>query len=219
MKDTAGATLALARGVPDQESNETKYIKEALDMINDWQSRCSRRRLRAPQSVMTTSTTAQANTQARAGALMAHHPAWVGHHTGGSQSKPTVHLCHFGGEAVRCSPTPQHKTVSPRKRNTMTTVHFFKFKNFHFFQIFRFFPFSNSSIFLFFKFKIFQIFKNIFFCRRSSSTSTCGTGTSVPSTRTSRVDSTTSPVGVLQCGCFLHTVRRSEGGLCTTSRK
>ena len=24
---------------------------------------------------------------------MAHHPAWVGHHTGGSQSKPTVHPC------------------------------------------------------------------------------------------------------------------------------
>ena len=37
--------------------------------------------------------TAQANTQASAGALMAHHPAWVGHHTGGSRSKPTVHPC------------------------------------------------------------------------------------------------------------------------------
>ena len=24
---------------------------------------------------------------------MAHHPAWVGHHTGGSRSKPTVHPC------------------------------------------------------------------------------------------------------------------------------
>ena len=44
VKDTAGATHALTRGVPDRESNESKYLKEALDMINDWQSRCSRRR-------------------------------------------------------------------------------------------------------------------------------------------------------------------------------
>ena len=28
--------------------------------------------------------------KARAGALMAHHPAWVGHHTGGSRSIQTV---------------------------------------------------------------------------------------------------------------------------------
>ena len=48
------------------------------------------------QSVTTTTTTAQANTQARAGALMAHHPAWVGH-TGGSRSP--VHPCplRWGG--------------------------------------------------------------------------------------------------------------------------
>ena len=31
--------------------------------------------------------------KARAGALMAHHPAWVGHYTGGSRSTPTVHPC------------------------------------------------------------------------------------------------------------------------------
>ena len=30
---------------------------------------------------------------ARAGALMAHHPAWVAHLTGGSRSTPTVHPC------------------------------------------------------------------------------------------------------------------------------
>ena len=30
---------------------------------------------------------------ARAGALVIHHPAWVGHHTGGSRSTPTVHRC------------------------------------------------------------------------------------------------------------------------------
>ena len=30
---------------------------------------------------------------------MAHHPAWEGHHTGGSRSKPTVHPCplRWGG--------------------------------------------------------------------------------------------------------------------------
>ena len=43
-KDTAGATHAVTPGVPDRESNETPYVKEALDMINDWQSRCCRRR-------------------------------------------------------------------------------------------------------------------------------------------------------------------------------
>ena len=43
VKDTAGATHALACGVPDRESNETKYLKDALKVINDWQSRCPRR--------------------------------------------------------------------------------------------------------------------------------------------------------------------------------
>ena len=43
VKDTAGATHTLACGVPDRESNETKYLKDALEVINDWQSRCSRR--------------------------------------------------------------------------------------------------------------------------------------------------------------------------------
>ena len=57
----------------------------------------------------TTTTTAQANAQASAGALMA-HPAWVGHHTDGSRSKPTVHPA-LGGEAVGCSPTPQLTTI------------------------------------------------------------------------------------------------------------
>ena len=33
----------------------------------------------------------------RAGALIAHHPAWSGHHTGGSWSTPTVHLCLVRG--------------------------------------------------------------------------------------------------------------------------
>ena len=43
VKDTTRATQALTCGVLDRESNETKYLKEAPDMINDWQSRCSRR--------------------------------------------------------------------------------------------------------------------------------------------------------------------------------
>ena len=34
---------------------------------------------------------------ARAGALMAHHPAWVSHHTGGSWSTPTVQRCRYDG--------------------------------------------------------------------------------------------------------------------------
>ena len=41
--DTAGATHALTCRVPDRESNEAKYLREALEMINDWVSRCSRR--------------------------------------------------------------------------------------------------------------------------------------------------------------------------------
>ena len=53
--------------------------------------------------------------QARAGALMAHHPAWVGHHTGGSRSKTTVHCGHFGGEAVGCSLALQHHNNEPKK--------------------------------------------------------------------------------------------------------
>ena len=44
VKDTAGRIHALACGVPDRELNETKYLKDALDMINVWQPRCSRRR-------------------------------------------------------------------------------------------------------------------------------------------------------------------------------
>ena len=78
--------------------------------------------LKLPQSA-TTTTTAQANTQARAGALVAHHPAWVGHHTGGVPVKTHSNgpRAHFGGEAVGCSPTPQHTTMSPRKRNTIRT--------------------------------------------------------------------------------------------------
>ena len=43
VKETARATHALTCGVPDRESNGTKYLKEALDTSNDWQSWCFRR--------------------------------------------------------------------------------------------------------------------------------------------------------------------------------
>ena len=45
---------------------------------------------------------------------MAHHSAWVGHHTGGSRSKPQYTRAHLGGEAVGCSPTPQHHFNEPK---------------------------------------------------------------------------------------------------------
>ena len=46
---------------------------------------------------------------------MAHHPAWVGHHTGGSRSKPTVHPCplRWGGCGLLTS-TPTHNN-EPKK--------------------------------------------------------------------------------------------------------
>ena len=36
VKDTAGATHALSRGVPGRESNEACYLREALDTIEDF---------------------------------------------------------------------------------------------------------------------------------------------------------------------------------------
>ena len=51
---------------------------------------------------------------ARAGALMTHHPAWVGHHTGGSRSTPTVHRSK--GEAVGGS-----TTTNPQQQHTTMT--------------------------------------------------------------------------------------------------
>ena len=45
VKDTASATHALSCGVPDTDSNETKYLGEALEMIEEWHTGCSRRPL------------------------------------------------------------------------------------------------------------------------------------------------------------------------------
>ena len=42
-KDTAGAARALSCGVPNRDSNETKFLQEAPDMIDDYQRRSSRR--------------------------------------------------------------------------------------------------------------------------------------------------------------------------------
>ena len=39
----------------------------------------------------------------------------------GPGQNPQYTRAHFGGEAVGGSPTPQHSTMSPRKRNTITT--------------------------------------------------------------------------------------------------
>ena len=43
VKDTAGATHALSCGVPDRECIELKYLQEALDMIEEFQRRGTRR--------------------------------------------------------------------------------------------------------------------------------------------------------------------------------
>ena len=49
---------------------------------------------------------------ARAGALMAHHPAWVGHHRGGSNSTPTVHACPLRWEGCGWLNSTIHTTIS-----------------------------------------------------------------------------------------------------------
>ena len=52
---------------------------------------------------------------ARAGALMAHHPAWVDHHTGGSRSTPTVHcrpIRKAVGGSTTTNPQQQHTTMT-----------------------------------------------------------------------------------------------------------
>ena len=43
MQDTAGATHALSCGTTDRDSNEVRYLEEALDMMEDFQRRIARR--------------------------------------------------------------------------------------------------------------------------------------------------------------------------------
>ena len=43
MKDPAGATQMLSYAVPDRDSNEVLYLQGALDMIEDFWRRGSRR--------------------------------------------------------------------------------------------------------------------------------------------------------------------------------
>ena len=52
----------------------------------------------------------------RVGALMAHHPAWVSHHTGGSRSLPTVHPCSRkgGGCVQRTNNTSDTRRNAPK---------------------------------------------------------------------------------------------------------
>ena len=84
--DELPETLTNVAGTPgENETDEDVVSPEVTEELN---------MLGRPYTALTTkTTTAQANTQARAGTLMAHHPVWVGHHTGGSRSKPTVHTC------------------------------------------------------------------------------------------------------------------------------
>ena len=37
VRETANATRALTWGIPDRESNETKYLREATELIEEWQ--------------------------------------------------------------------------------------------------------------------------------------------------------------------------------------
>ena len=56
---------------------------------------------------------------ARAGALMAHRPAWVGHHTGGSRLTPTVHPCsrkEGGCGWLTAQKHNKHQNMSPEFR-------------------------------------------------------------------------------------------------------
>ena len=76
-----------------------------------------------PPPDTTTAITAQANTQAIAGALMAHHlPRWAITRVGPGLS-PQYTRAHFGGEAVGCSATAHkcHDSMSPNdyKRRTL----------------------------------------------------------------------------------------------------
>ena len=45
VEDTAGATHALSCSVPDPDSNEVRYLQDALDMIEDFQRRGARREM------------------------------------------------------------------------------------------------------------------------------------------------------------------------------
>ena len=39
VKETAAANHSLTCGVPDRESNEVKYLREAAELIEEWQTR------------------------------------------------------------------------------------------------------------------------------------------------------------------------------------
>ena len=68
-----------------------------------------------PDYHTTTTTIVQANTQARAGALITILPGWVITRVGLGQN-PQYTRAHFGGEAVGCSPTPHVARRNPRPR-------------------------------------------------------------------------------------------------------
>ena len=78
----------------------------------------------------------QPRKQARAGALVSHHLAWMWHHTGGSPSTPTVHPCppRWGG----CGWHQQHSAIAcqcltePKQQNLTTFLKFLNFLIFDF---------------------------------------------------------------------------------------
>ena len=64
--------------------------------------------------------------KSRAGALVTHHPAWVGHHTGGSWTTPTVHPCPLrwegvGGSTALSTPKLQQHVQQQNKNKSFGT--------------------------------------------------------------------------------------------------
>ena len=60
----------------------------------------------------------------RVGALMAHHPAWVSHYTGGSRSIPKVHPLHPKTSWLWVAKKPKHKPqeqMSPNDTKVQTS--------------------------------------------------------------------------------------------------
>ena len=91
---------------------------------HSWMLLCRQTRLvtyRAYKYPYTTSTEHEPKQQrtARAGALMAHHPAWVGHHTDGSRSTPIVHRCRYDERLwVAQQPQAHHNDKDESKPQT-----------------------------------------------------------------------------------------------------
>ena len=64
----------------------------------------------------------------RAGALVIHHPAWVGHHTGGCRSTPTIHRCRYYGRlwVARSPTTTTTQCLAPIIQAYMAAEHWYQ---------------------------------------------------------------------------------------------